>query len=52
MNGGAAPAATEAAEKGTSAEAPKPLAIPEGDFPETREKMSGIRKAIAKAMVN
>jgi pyruvate dehydrogenase E2 component (dihydrolipoamide acetyltransferase) len=27
-------------------------AIPEGEFPETREKMSGIRKAIAKAMVN
>ncbi|MBD1380899.1 dihydrolipoamide acetyltransferase family protein [Metabacillus arenae] len=27
-------------------------AIPEGDLPETREKMSGIRKAIAKAMVN
>ncbi|MBD8007389.1 dihydrolipoamide acetyltransferase family protein [Bacillus norwichensis] len=26
--------------------------IPEGDYPETREKMSGIRKAIAKAMVN
>lgn len=26
--------------------------IPAGDFPETREKMSGIRKAIAKAMVN
>lgn len=26
--------------------------IPEGEFPETREKMSGIRKAIAKAMVN
>ncbi|WP_342388970.1 dihydrolipoamide acetyltransferase family protein [Salinicoccus bachuensis] len=25
---------------------------PEGDFPETREKMSGMRKAIAKAMVN
>ncbi|WP_339249457.1 dihydrolipoamide acetyltransferase family protein [Sporosarcina sp. FSL W8-0480] len=24
----------------------------EGDFPETREKMTGIRKAIAKAMVN
>ena len=24
----------------------------EGDFPETREKMSGMRKAIAKAMVN
>ncbi|WP_433957684.1 dihydrolipoamide acetyltransferase family protein [Cytobacillus horneckiae] len=26
--------------------------IPEGSYPETREKMSGIRKAIAKAMVN
>ena len=26
--------------------------ILEGDFPETREKMSGMRKAIAKAMVN
>ncbi|MEK5071282.1 dihydrolipoamide acetyltransferase family protein [Sporosarcina sp. FSL K6-1508] len=33
----------------TSAQAPVHL---EGDFPETREKMSGIRKAIAKAMVN
>ena len=28
------------------------VAIPEGDFPETREKISGIRKAIAKAMVH
>src|SRR5690606_35314147 len=37
---------TASAEKQT---APVPL---EGDFPETREKMSGIRKAIAKAMVN
>ncbi|MFK2824855.1 dihydrolipoamide acetyltransferase family protein [Bacillus sp. B190/17] len=27
-------------------------AIPEGEFPETREKMSGIRKAISKAMVH
>lgn len=26
--------------------------IPQGEYPETREKMSGIRKAIAKAMVN
>lgn len=26
--------------------------MPEGDFPETREKMSGIRRAIAKAMVH
>ncbi|MCZ0754254.1 dihydrolipoamide acetyltransferase family protein [Anoxybacillus sp. J5B_2022] len=33
----------------------KPAAAPvvlEGEFPETREKMSGIRRAIAKAMVN
>lgn len=55
LNGGATPAsqpAAEAAPAETVTEAPKPLAIPEGDFPETREKMSGIRKAIAKAMVN
>ncbi|MDU1845305.1 MAG: dihydrolipoamide acetyltransferase family protein [Niallia nealsonii] len=55
LNGGAAPAsqpAAEAAPTETATEAPKPLAIPEGDFPESREKMSGIRKAIAKAMVN
>ncbi|HEO8420759.1 dihydrolipoamide acetyltransferase family protein [Niallia sp. FSL W8-0635] len=56
LNGGAAPASQPAAEAApaetTTTEAPKPLAIPEGDFPETREKMSGIRKAIAKAMVN
>lgn len=31
--------------------APK-ATIPQGEYPETREKMSGIRKAIAKAMVN
>jgi pyruvate dehydrogenase E2 component (dihydrolipoamide acetyltransferase) len=36
------------------AEEKRPVAvkIPEGQYPETREKMSGIRKAIAKAMVN
>ncbi|WP_107942205.1 dihydrolipoamide acetyltransferase family protein [Metasolibacillus fluoroglycofenilyticus] len=35
-------------------EAPKatPTVVLEGDFPETREKLSGIRKAIAKAMVH
>jgi pyruvate dehydrogenase E2 component (dihydrolipoamide acetyltransferase) len=35
-------------------ETKKPAAppIPQGQYPETREKMSGIRKAIAKAMVN
>lgn len=34
------------------AEKPKAPVVPEGEYPETREKMSGIRKAIAKAMVN
>ncbi|MEN1967024.1 dihydrolipoamide acetyltransferase family protein [Lentibacillus sp. N15] len=33
-------------------ETPKESAVPKGDYPETREKMSGIRKSIAKAMVN
>ncbi|SFA76460.1 MULTISPECIES: dihydrolipoamide acetyltransferase family protein [unclassified Bacillus (in: firmicutes)] len=32
--------------------APTAAAVPQGQYPETREKMSGIRKAIAKAMVN
>ena len=56
VNGGATPAAASAAK---TTEAPKaaekasaPVALPEGEFPETREPMSGIRKAIAKAMVN
>jgi len=35
----------------TTTPAPIPVSI-EGEFPETREKMSGIRKAIAKAMVH
>ncbi|WP_203339366.1 dihydrolipoamide acetyltransferase family protein [Planococcus beijingensis] len=65
MNGdqkAAAPAASEAPQETTqeaAAEssdkadaAPKAAAAPEGEFPETREKMSGIRKAIAKAMVH
>ncbi|MFD1705741.1 dihydrolipoamide acetyltransferase family protein [Siminovitchia sediminis] len=30
----------------------KTVEVPEGAFPETREKMTGIRKAIARAMVN
>jgi pyruvate dehydrogenase E2 component (dihydrolipoamide acetyltransferase) len=37
------------AKEDTSAAAPK---APEGEFPETREKMTNMRKAIAKAMVN
>ncbi|MDG5470133.1 dihydrolipoamide acetyltransferase family protein [Jeotgalibacillus sp. ET6] len=32
--------------------APAKQQVPEGQYPETREKMSGMRKAIAKAMVN
>ncbi|WP_462409110.1 dihydrolipoamide acetyltransferase family protein [Neobacillus sp. Marseille-QA0830] len=48
----ATPAATAQAEAATEAEAPKAAPIPQGEYPETREKMSGIRKAIAKAMVN
>ncbi|MCP3741792.1 dihydrolipoamide acetyltransferase family protein [Rossellomorea sp. BNER] len=58
-DGGAKPAASEAKQEGKAEEkaqkqeeAPKAQAIPEGEYPETREKMSGIRKAIAKAMVN
>jgi pyruvate dehydrogenase E2 component (dihydrolipoamide acetyltransferase) len=46
--------ATQVAETVEAVEAPKAAAtpIPQGEYPETREKMSGIRKAIAKAMVN
>jgi pyruvate dehydrogenase E2 component (dihydrolipoamide acetyltransferase) len=58
VSGGTAPAPqapTDAAVTTETAkvEAPKTAAaIPQGEYPETREKMSGIRKAIAKAMVN
>jgi pyruvate dehydrogenase E2 component (dihydrolipoamide acetyltransferase) len=48
----AAPAAQEAPKAEQAVEAPKAQPIPAGEYPETREKMSGIRKAIAKAMVN
>lgn len=41
-----------AVEKQQTEKAPKEPVVPEGDYPETREKMSGIRRAIAKAMVN
>ncbi|MBM7586667.1 pyruvate dehydrogenase E2 component (dihydrolipoamide acetyltransferase) [Bacillus pakistanensis] len=57
--GGAKPAVTEAKQESKTEEnvqkqeeTPIAQAIPEGEYPETREKMSGIRKAIAKAMVN
>jgi len=56
LNGGTAGDAQAAqAEEKAEPAAQKPAAavqVPEGEFPETREKMSGIRKAIAKAMVN
>lgn len=59
LSGGAAVTAPPAAEAQAQApaaakaeEAPKAAPIPQGEYPETREKMSGIRKAIAKAMVN
>ncbi|WP_449539861.1 dihydrolipoamide acetyltransferase family protein [Ferdinandcohnia sp. Marseille-Q9671] len=52
--GATAAPATEApkaaAEEAVKAPAKQP--IPAGEYPETREKMSGIRRAIAKAMVN
>lgn len=57
LSGGAAvtapqAAATPAPAAAQAEEAPKAAPIPQGEYPETREKMSGIRKAIAKAMVN
>jgi pyruvate dehydrogenase E2 component (dihydrolipoamide acetyltransferase) len=57
LNGGSAVQSQEVSEQASSAPqetkaAPSVKAIPEGQYPETREKMSGIRKAIAKAMVN
>ncbi|KAF0820183.1 MULTISPECIES: dihydrolipoamide acetyltransferase family protein [unclassified Cytobacillus] len=57
LNGGAevkeAPAKEAAPQTEAKETAPAAAqAIPAGQYPETREKMSGIRKAIAKAMVN
>ncbi|WP_203246088.1 dihydrolipoamide acetyltransferase family protein [Sporosarcina beigongshangi] len=57
LNGGqaAAPAVTEDVEQTDNATQATATSAPvslEGEFPETREKMSGMRKAIAKAMVN
>ncbi len=54
LNGGAQVVSETPAQAATGTEeisAPA-AAIPAGEYPETREKMSGIRKAIAKAMVN
>lgn len=52
LSGGAPAAETTVAAPAAETTAPAPAAIPVGEYPETREKMSGIRKAISKAMVN
>ena len=57
ISGGAQAAPQAATTAAVEVEAAKPAApqaaaVPQGEYPETREKMSGIRKAIAKAMVN
>ncbi|HYK75272.1 MAG TPA: dihydrolipoamide acetyltransferase family protein [Pseudoneobacillus sp.] len=46
------PVVQESAAAATTEKPKTAVAIPQGQYPETREKMSGIRKAIAKAMVN
>lgn len=57
LSGDSKPASTQEeakTEENAQASESKPSApkAPEGEYPETREKMSGMRKAIAKAMVN
>src|SRR3954447_1839876 len=53
LNGGAQVVSETPAQAATGTEEVNaPAAIPAGQYPETREKMSGIRKMIAKAMVN
>ena len=57
LNGGQASAVVTGQENAsqqneTETTVQQTVAIPEGQYPETREKMSGMRKAIAKAMVN
>ena len=57
--GGAKPSTEEQSQESASVDTQeeqqgesKAISVPEGDFPETREKLSNIRKVIAKAMVN
>ncbi|MGG1398226.1 dihydrolipoamide acetyltransferase family protein [Bacillus salipaludis] len=54
LSGGApaVPVENAAASEEVNVDVAKAAPIPQGEYPETREKMSGIRKAIAKAMVN
>ncbi|WP_339227557.1 dihydrolipoamide acetyltransferase family protein [Oceanobacillus sp. FSL K6-2867] len=44
--------AEQATEKAAETQDAKPAPVPTGSYPETREKMTNIRKAIANAMVN
>ncbi|WP_426392462.1 dihydrolipoamide acetyltransferase family protein [Mammaliicoccus sciuri] len=55
LNGGATseqPAKEEAQTTSEDTQAVQSPQVPEGEFPETREKIPAMRKAIAKAMVN
>ncbi|MGD3154379.1 dihydrolipoamide acetyltransferase family protein [Staphylococcus warneri] len=55
LNGGATQATSNESAASTSEETTTTAAtqsVPEGDFPETNEKIPAMRKAIAKAMVN
>ncbi|WP_079480442.1 dihydrolipoamide acetyltransferase family protein [Halobacillus salinus] len=54
MNGGQPQAEEAPAQEESQEQASQPQSVPATgeEYPETREKMSGIRKAIAKAMVN
>ncbi|WP_018662963.1 dihydrolipoamide acetyltransferase family protein [Heyndrickxia acidiproducens] len=52
VNGTAQPDQAARPETAVPQSAAEQITVPEGEFPETREAMSGIRKAIAKAMVN
>ncbi|TQS75705.1 2-oxo acid dehydrogenase subunit E2 [Ornithinibacillus gellani] len=52
LSGDQAPAAEETTGSAKEQDTAKETVVPAGEYAETREKMSGIRKAIANAMVN
>jgi len=52
LGGGQPAGAEQQAEQTNEAKAQPAQVVPEGQYPETREKMSSIRKSIAKSMVN
>ncbi|MFD1066100.1 dihydrolipoamide acetyltransferase family protein [Oceanobacillus locisalsi] len=51
LSGDQTEAASEAAEETTTSEDTQAAAAPQGEYPETREKMTAMRKAIANSMV-